>query len=121
VSKTPPSWLEIVAPSLLDATLKLGTGETEAICVARELHADLLLIDERKGAAVASGMGLAIVGTLNILAIAAEKQLLDLGTAIAALRQTTFREPKELVEQLLELDRERKASAGDGESKNYGD
>ena len=105
----PPSWLEIVPPSKLEPALKLGAGETEAISVARELNADMLLIDERKATAVAHRLGLRVVGTLNVLAVAAERQLLDLSSAIAALRQTTFREPTKLVEELLERDAQRRS------------
>lgn len=50
---TPPGWQEIVPPSTVDPSLKLGAGETEAICVARELNAQLLLVDERKATSVA--------------------------------------------------------------------
>src|SRR5437016_1874229 len=75
---TPPPWLEIVSPSIIDPAQRLGAGEMEAICVARELNADLLLIDERKATAVAQRLGLRVVGTLNVLAAAAERQLLDL-------------------------------------------
>ena len=105
---TPPSWLEIVPPSKLDPALNLGAGETEAISVALELNADMLLIDERKATAIAHRLGLRVVGTLNVLALAAERQLLDLSSAIAALRQTTFREPTKLVEELLKRDAQRR-------------
>lgn len=97
-----PLWLEIVRPSAIESTLGLGAGETEAISVARELNTDMLLIDERKAKAVAHRLGLRVSGTLNVLALAAERQLLDLTSAIAVLRKTTFREPTKLVEGLLE-------------------
>ena len=35
---TPPSWLEIIPPSLIDSSLNLGRGEAEAISVALELE-----------------------------------------------------------------------------------
>lgn len=105
---TPPSWLEVVRPSAIDSALRLGAGETEAISVARELDADLLLIDERAATAVAHSLGLQVIGTLNVLALAAERQLLELPSAIATLRQTTFREPTKLVEELLRRDAQRR-------------
>jgi predicted nucleic acid-binding protein len=49
----PPDWLEIQAPTAIDPDLRLGPGEVEAICLARELNADAVLIDERKAATVA--------------------------------------------------------------------
>lgn len=106
-----PPWLEVISPSVVDLTLKLGTGETEAISVARELGADMLLIDERKAAATATQLGLRAVGTLNVLSLAAERSLLDLSSAIASLRQTTFREPTKLVEELLKRDSQRRSQS----------
>ena len=53
----PPAWLEILTPATIDSALGLGAGETEAIGLARELHADTLLIDERKAAVVVDCMG----------------------------------------------------------------
>jgi predicted nucleic acid-binding protein len=101
---SPPSWLEIIPPTAMDPTLRLGSGESEAITVASELNADFLIIDERKATAVAQRQGLQVVGTLTVLALAAERQLLDLQFAIAALRQTTFREPTALIAELLARD-----------------
>lgn len=105
-----PEWLEVVSPASTDRTLGLGAGETEAIAVAQELAAPLLLVDERKASVVAVRLGIQAVGTLNVLALAAERGLLDLSSAIAALRGTTFREPTSLVEELLRRDAERRGS-----------
>jgi predicted nucleic acid-binding protein len=110
-ANTPPYWLEIVSPSVIDPQLRLGAGESEAIAVARELSADLLLVDERKATATAHRFGLHAVGTLNVLALAAERQLVDLRSAIAALRQTTFRVPTKLVRELLERDAQRRSGS----------
>jgi predicted nucleic acid-binding protein len=104
---SPPSWLEIVTPTIRPSELRLGAGETEAIGVAQELNADVLLIDERAASTIAQSLGLYVIGTLNVLALAAERGLIDLTSAIVALRQTTFREPRMLVKELLRRDAER--------------
>lgn len=104
----PPAWLEVIPPSRIDPALNLGPGEKEAISVARELNAELLLIDERKATSAAHRLGLRVVGTLNVVALAAERQLLDLRSAISSLRQTTFREPTKLVDELLQRDAQRR-------------
>jgi len=101
---TPPTWLEVVAPSTLGLRLSLGAGESEAIALAMELTADLLLIDERKATIAASQLGLPSIGTLGVLELAARRQLLDLSESIAALEQTTFRSPKTLIDELLRRD-----------------
>jgi hypothetical protein len=47
--------------------LEVDEGEAEAITLAFELDADLLLIDERIGRAVASRLGLKFIGLLGAL------------------------------------------------------
>jgi hypothetical protein len=41
----------------------LGAGELEALALAEELHADLVLIDEDKGRQIARSLGLWVTGT----------------------------------------------------------
>lgn len=47
--------------------LELDEGEAEAIALAIELKADLLLLDERKGRMIASRLGLRVTGLLGLL------------------------------------------------------
>jgi uncharacterized protein len=46
---------------------KLDHGEAEAIALALELQADLLLMDERLGRIEAARFGLRFIGTLGVL------------------------------------------------------
>ena len=105
---SPPGWLEIIAPRTTYTGLGLGAGEAEAIGLAQELKADQVLLDERKATLVARRLGLAVTGRLTVLSLAAEKSLLSLPAAIAALRQTNFRGPADLIEELLKQDEKRK-------------
>ena len=52
-----------------------------------------------------------MTGTLSVLSLAAEKNLLDLPAAISALRQTSFRGPAVLIEELLKQDEKRKTKS----------
>lgn len=61
------AWIEVVQdPPVQD--LGLDAGETAAILLAEQLRADALLIDERDGRAVALARGIAVIGTLGIVA-----------------------------------------------------
>lgn len=59
---TRPLWIELRSPTnlLLVEALQLDVdpGEAEAIALAKEVAADLVLIDEKKGRAVAKRLGL---------------------------------------------------------------
>jgi predicted nucleic acid-binding protein len=106
----PPSWLEIVNLKMpVDLALSyLDAGEQEAISLASELQASLLLMDERDGVDVARRRGLKIVGTLAVLDLAATRGLVDLQTMFDRPRETTFRSPQRLMATMLEQDAERK-------------
>ncbi len=62
-----PDWLEIRAPEYPLQEHALGPGEADAIALAAELNADILLIDERDGARFARQRGLIVTGTLGYL------------------------------------------------------
>jgi predicted nucleic acid-binding protein len=76
----------------LDSTLEgLDPGEREAIQLANEEHADLLLMDDRIGVNYARRQGLEVTGTLGILIQAARYGLVDIDVALANLQATDFR------------------------------
>jgi uncharacterized protein len=56
---------------------KLDRGEAEAITLAVELQADLLLMDERLGRAEAARFGLRFIGILGVLIEAKGRGLLQ--------------------------------------------
>ena len=103
-AKSPPAWLEVRSPQETPHFPGLGPGESAAIALAQQEHAAALLIDERDGTAVARQLGLVVTGTLAILSLAAERGLLSLPAAFVALRQTTFRGPWKLMDEMLRID-----------------
>ena len=89
-----PSWIEVCrTTSVPDAVLGLlDMGEREAIQLAEEQHADLLLIDERKGRMEAKRRGLRTTGTLGVLLSAGESKLIYPEAAYRRLLvETSFR------------------------------
>ena len=108
-AQSPPQWLRIATPTIaITTSIRLDPGEVQAIALAKELQADAILIDERKGWRVASEHGLNAVGTLNVLEFAAERKLLDLRPALEALRRTTFYITDEYIAAALQRDSARK-------------
>ena len=79
----------------------LGAGEAEAIILAAELDADLLLMDDRRGVAAALRRGLIVTGTMGLLARAAQRGILDLADAFDKLKRTNFRYRQEVMDALL--------------------
>ncbi|GAB6058242.1 DUF3368 domain-containing protein [Desulfonatronum parangueonense] len=69
-------WVDIV-PDTKDVSLtilfELDRGEKQTILLAREYKADIVIVDERLGRNIAEYLGLAVTGTLGVLAKA--KQL----------------------------------------------
>ncbi len=98
-----PAWLDVIPVDPIDdGSLKsLGAGERAAITLASFLHADLILIDERKGTSVALAKGFAVSGTLGVLRLAARGGLLDLPDSLSKLKGTNFRYRQEMLDDLL--------------------
>jgi len=64
-----PFWIEVKQTVLIpDSSLDiLDTGEKEAIMLAQEISADLLLVDDWQARLAAINLGIRITGTLGIL------------------------------------------------------
>jgi predicted nucleic acid-binding protein len=99
-----PAWVEVKSVDPIeDATLQpLGAGERDAIMLAMSLHADLILIDERKGTNVALSKGFEVTGTLGVLGLAARRGIVNLAESFARLKRTNFRYRPEIMDELLD-------------------
>jgi predicted nucleic acid-binding protein len=99
----PPEWLEMLSPSTspTQTQSRLDPGESEAIALAEELHADWLLIDDAAGRDQAVANGLQTIGTLGILREAAREGFLDLRMEVVRLRSLGFYVSDNLIVALL--------------------
>lgn len=100
----PPSWIEITASSeeTDDQTLeRLDIGERAAIELAVRIGAELILMDDRDGVAVARRKGFAVTGTLGILDLAARRDLIRLDEVLERLKATSFRYRPKIMDALL--------------------
>jgi predicted nucleic acid-binding protein len=108
-----PDWLEVKhATSLPDSSLAyLDTGERDAIILAQELKADVLLMDDLGGRREAACRNLNIAGTLTVLYLAAGRGLVeDFPATLKQLLQTGFRASPQIIQLFLERHAARKKS-----------
>jgi predicted nucleic acid-binding protein len=103
-----PPWMAVQTPKMMSLALNVDAGELEAICLAQEIHADAVLMDDRAGRNAAIHCGLAVVGTIGLLEQAAARGLIELPQAMERLRQTNARLDSELIHAALERDKARK-------------
>ena len=108
-----PSWATVQTPKMVNLSLDVDAGELEAICLAQEIKAAAVLMDDRAGRSAAIHCGLAVIGTVGLLEQAAARGLLDLPQAMERLRQTNVRLDPRLIQAALERDKARKQSRPD--------
>lgn len=98
----PPPWLEVRAPTKPpdEHLARLDGGERDAILLAEEVGAAQLIIDEVRGRREARRRQLPFTGTLGVLAVGAERGLLDLRSAVDRLRRTTFHVSEDVLNRL---------------------
>lgn len=79
----------------------LDPGEREAILLAEQLVADLVILDDKAARQIASARGLNMIGLLGILKDAARAGLIDLATIFEGLRSAGFWVAPSLLQRLL--------------------
>ena len=95
-----------------DQTLShLEQGERQAIQLAEELSAELLLVDEKAARREAAKRHLRTTGTLGILDLAAEKGLVDFAQSLQLLKETSFYISSSVETYFLARDAQRKSKA----------
>jgi len=80
------TWLIVAAPidqeRVRELRENLDLGEAEAIVLAIERHAGLLLVDERRGCRSATAAGLAVTGLIGVIAGPKRAGLIDLAKPV---------------------------------------
>ncbi len=101
-----PDWMGVRQPRLTppDTMDHLGAGERDTILLARELSADLVVMDDMSGRAEALRQSVVTTGTLGVLESASLRGLVDLPEAITRLLATNFRVAQGLIDNLLTRD-----------------
>jgi len=96
-------WIQLV--NVRDATAvqllkeRLGAGESEAVVLAIQLEADLLLMDETRGRRMAEARCLNVIGTVGTLVVSKKRGLITAVTPLLdALVASGFRMSEELYE-----------------------
>lgn len=101
-----PAWVhqqaltQAVGPTILGA--RLGAGESEAISLALESSARLVILDDRPARRLAQALGLPLIGTVGLLLAAKQRGLLtEVRPCLEALQQYDFRIAPALYDQVL--------------------
>jgi len=81
---------------------EIEIGEAEAIVLAKELNADLLIMDEKIPRIIAESIGLKVIGSLAILYIAKKRGLIkeDFDEIVKKLRDKGVRFSDEVIDKL---------------------
>ena len=98
-----PAWLLERMPAAIEPIPSLHAGELAEISLARELKADLLLIDEVLGRKAAAERHIPFTGTIGLLELAADEGLLNLKDAFTLVKNTDFWISNKLLDERLKL------------------
>lgn len=85
ISEAATDFLKVIRPSVeLTVSRNLGKGEVGVLRLAKEMGADLLIIDDRKAANEARALGFPVVLTANVLRLAEQRGLIPSYAEIAS-------------------------------------
>jgi len=97
-----PAWITVTAPASIPSELNgLGLGERQAIVLAKEIGADLILLDDKVARRVAEGRSLKAKGTMGLVADAARANLLNFVETIEQLQRTSMHLDQNIVDQII--------------------
>jgi len=102
-----PQWIKVirVKDSFKQSGIELvlDKGEASSIALALEMPNAILIMDEIKGRKIAKSLNIEIIGTIGIILLAKEKDLIsDVLETITILKDKGFRLSDNLIEKLIE-------------------
>ena len=102
-AKSPPAWLTVQTPASVPPRFdNLDFGERQALALAKEINADLVLLDDKVARRFAINEALKVKGTLGVVADSAKAGLLDFRTTVEALQQSSMHLDPKLVQRIIE-------------------
>lgn len=116
-----PAWIEVREAPGTTGSERIHVGEAAAIALAKWLGADLVLMDDNDARRCALDEGLRVTGTLGVLRDAASRGLIDLRTTFQKLKQTNFRAPADLFDDIVrDVESARRSSSTPAQDKERG-
>ena len=104
----PPAWVEIRATMPPVEANDISPADRDVIALAKEVRAAILLMDDKQARRCAASFGLAAIGTVGLLEVAAMRELVSLPNALERLRGTSCFLTEDLIEHALERDAARR-------------
>jgi predicted nucleic acid-binding protein len=98
----PPAWVSVATPASIPARFDgLDFGERQALALASEIHADLVLLDDKVARRIAAKESMTVKGTLGIVADAAKANLLDFVATVEQLQHTSMHLDQDVVDEVI--------------------
>ena len=102
-AKSPPTWLIIRAPIIVPPSFDfLDAGERQALALAKEIQADLVLLDDKVARRFAEQASLKVKKTLGVVADAAKIGLVNFRGTVERLQRTSMHLDAKLAQQIIE-------------------
>ena len=103
-----PPWVEVRTATQLIEVQDVSPADREAIALAKELGAAILLMDDREARRCAAALGVVTIGTVGLLEVAAARGLVSLPVALEKMRGTSCFLSEEIIENALARDMARR-------------
>jgi predicted nucleic acid-binding protein len=101
--KAPPAWLAVRMPKAIPSHFEtLDFGEQQALALAYEIHADLVLLDDKVARQFAEQESMKAKGTLGVVADAAKAGLLNFRETVETLQRTTMHLEPQFAKRIIE-------------------